>query len=127
MKVIVCANSGDIHLISFSTSWTRCQCGNTAVRWIDPNQGTVVVAARRREYVRLLGLNNNYLIPMLQRDVDLKWEDYRSLHDEATSAPLHVFDKSRAGCWAVLMRIGRSSDVRWATPEEHEEAFRETK
>ncbi len=131
MKAIICFWSGTVHIDSFTEQWTACQCGNVRARWLDPHAGTVAVAARDRESVRLLGLNNHLLMPALQasrwRDEGhprgQSWDEFRELHDRATDAPNHVFDKSRAGCWAVIVRIGATSDVRWATDEEYLEAF----
>ena len=125
-KAIVCFDSGEIHINTFGTDWTDCACGNTRAKWIDPYAGTVVVAARDKSHVRLLGLNNQYLLPAIKGTLlgkDLLWPDYRTLHDQATTVPTHVFDKSKAGCWAVVVSIGLTSDVRWATDEEWPEAF----
>ena len=123
MKAIVCYATGEIHLNSFGTDWTPCACGNVRVKWVDPNVGTVVVAARDRSSVRLLGLHNHYLKNVLR--LDPSWEKFRELHGEATMAPGYLFDSSKVGCWAAVVRIGRSNDVRWATNEEFAEAFGE--
>ena len=121
MKAIVCYFSGSIHINSFTEKWTACQCGNVKAKWLDPNLGTVAIAARDKDSVRLLGLNNQYLIPAIK--LGGMWEDYRKMHDDATNAPNYIFDKSMASCWAVVIKIGRSNDVRWATDEEYLEAF----
>jgi hypothetical protein len=121
MKAIICFRSGDIHIHSFTEQWTACACGNVKVKWLDAKAGTVVVAAQDRESVRLLGMNNGYLIPAIKYGG--MWEDYRKMHDEATNASGYLFDKSMASCWAVVVKIGRSNDVRWATDEEYLQAF----
>lgn len=124
MKAIICFADNSIHLNSFGTAWTPCACGNVRVRWIDPNRGTVVVAARDREAVRLLGLNNSYLVSAIEPSGrDLQWAEYQRLHEDAVKAPGYLFDASKIGCWAAVVKIGRSNDVRWATDEEHREAF----
>jgi hypothetical protein len=120
MKAIVCG-VGSIHVRSFGTEWTDCGCGNARAKWLDPFAGTVVVAARNRERVRLLGLNNAYLIPAFEKG--LSWESYRLIHERSVKAPGYIFDASKAACWAVIVEIGRSNDVRWATDEEFLEAF----
>lgn len=122
MKAIVCFRSGTVHIHSFTTEWTPCLCGNVKARWLDPHRGTVAVAARNRDSVRLLGLSNRLLMPALQTHGQ-SWEDFRGWHDGATVAPDHVFDRSRANCWAVVARIGSTSDTRWAADEEFLEAF----
>jgi hypothetical protein len=53
----------------------------------------------------------------------LAWSKYQDLHEKATDAPGYLFDKSKIGCWAAVVKIGRSNDVRWATEEEFLEAF----
>lgn len=129
MKVIVCAGTGTggLHLTSFGTEWTYCQCGNTRAKWLDPQAGTMVADQRypvTRHDVRLLGLNNQLLLRAVTARGQA-WEDYRGWHDLATDAPGYIFDKSRAGCWAVVALIGSTSDTRWATTEEHDEGWPE--
>jgi len=121
MKAIVCAEHGDLHIFTFGTEWTTCVCGNVKVKWVDPDAGTVVVAARSKERVRLLCLNNRYLAAALLNKPD--FTALRGLHDAATQAPGFIFDKEKANCWAVVTEVGRTSDVRWATVDEFKEAF----
>ncbi len=124
MKAIICYDKGDVHINSFGEDWTSCSCGNVRVRWLDPQAGTVVVAAKNRETVRLLGLSNSYLIPAIDLNgMSLTWERYRELHDEATNSPGYLFDKEKVACWAAVVKIGRSNDVRWATEAEYLGAF----
>jgi hypothetical protein len=75
------------------------------------------VATRDKSKVHGLGLNNSLLRSALSAHGQT-WEDYRAWHDTATDAPGYVFDKSRAGCWAVVFAIGSTSDTRWASDEE---------
>ncbi len=125
MKAIICYNNDSVHLNSFGEDWTPCSCGNVRVRWLDPKAGTVVVAAKNRATVRLLGLSNSYLIPAINLlGRSLEWEEYQELHYEATEAPGYLFDKKKIGCWAAVVRIGRSNDVRWANDAEYAEAFK---
>jgi hypothetical protein len=127
MKAIICyGGDGSIHLNSFSTEWTPCSCGNVAAKWLNPMFGTVVVAARDREKVRLLGLHNGYLTAAIApARTNLSWPEYQELHNDATNAPTYIFDKSRIGCWAAVARVGSTNDVRWATDEEMAEAFKD--
>jgi hypothetical protein len=39
------------------------------------------------------------------------------VHEQATDAPGYVFDKSRAGCWAVVVRVGITDDAAWAADD----------
>lgn len=115
MKALVCTacmdirglpNSGDV------TRWVACSCSNARARWREPSRGTVDVQAQMPEYVRILGLNNQMLTPALRAE-RLTHEQRRALHDLATDAPDHVFDKSRACCWAVVFRVGETSDTQF--------------
>jgi hypothetical protein len=116
-KLVICAAAGGAHFLSLSTSWRECECGNTGARWLDPDRGTVAVAARDRRYVRILGLNNQLLIRAIT--LGQMWEDYRKWHELATDAPGYVFDTSKAGCWAVVCAVGSTPGTRWATQEEY--------
>lgn len=108
---MVCAHCMDIQALT--TKWRTCSCGNTSARWVDPLTGTAEFSAVVKEYAFLLGLNNQLLGPALQGKLGM-WQDFRMLHDVATNAPNHVFDKSRANCWAVIVSPGRTSDVTWS-------------
>ena len=122
MKAVICTRSGGVHIHTPGVgSWQVCQCGNTGAKWEDPQAGRLIVAARwDRAYVRGLGLNNQLLLPALAA-AGQSWEDFRHWHSHATDAPGYVFDSSRAGCWAVVFRIGSTNDTRWATDAEYRE------
>lgn len=122
MKSIICFASGEIEVFSISTKWVGCACGNVRAKWVDPLAGTAVVAAKDEASVRLLGMNNRYLVGHLERRGQ-DWLHSRELHDQSTNAPNYVFDKSMAGCWAVIAKIASTNDVRWAEPNEWDEAF----
>lgn len=122
MKAIICY-CDTVHIHTFTTDWTACSCGNVKARWIDPKRGTVVAAAKDRSKVRLLGMNNDYLIHAIKNCEAMTWREFRMLHAQAVDAPGYLFDIERIGCWAVIVEIGRSNDVRWATEEEFAEAF----
>jgi hypothetical protein len=127
VKAVICGTIGSLHLFTpGSLDWATCQCGQTGARWEDPEAGKIVVASRDSftSMVRGLGLNNQLLLRALGSQGQA-WEDYRAWHDTATDAPGYVFDKSRAGCWAVVFLIGSTTDSRWATPEEVAECFLE--
>jgi hypothetical protein len=120
MKVLFCAKCGDIR--AFEPWYTPCKCGNTEVRWVDPHAGTVMVRARKRDYAKLIGLNNRMLgamISLVERDgFDYSSDKWRELHDAATNAPGYLFDKAHRNCWAVIIGIGSSNDVKWDPKQE---------
>lgn len=128
MKAVICfagglRGEGGVHIHTpGSDRWNVCDCGMTAAKWANPHTGQLVVAARDLSKVRGLGLNNQLLLPALTEPGQV-WETYRDWHEAATDAPGYVFDKARASCWAVIYRIGTTSDTRWATDEELTEAF----
>ena len=122
MKALLCYAVGGLHLTSFGEEWRRCECRQTAVRWEDPDRGTVVVAAMQPEYVRIMGLSNAYLLPALGPEAG-GFEAMRLRHTRATEAPGYVFDAAKAACWAVIFRVGSTGDVRWASAEETKQAF----
>lgn len=110
MKALVCNRCGDIRALNPTGEWVDCNCATVRARWVDPAAGTAEFQEAEMGAAYVLGLNNQYLVPALSGVADF-WENSRKLHDLATNAPHHVFDKSRASCWAVIMRPGRSNDV----------------
>lgn len=124
MKAVICAAAGGVHIHTPGNGkWEVCQCGNTGAKWEDPEAGKLLVACRgRRDQVFGLGLNNQLLLRAITAGGQM-WEDYRDWHDIATDAPGYVFDKAKAGCWAVVFRIGSTSDTRFVEGPEYLECF----
>lgn len=124
MKAVICSYAGGVHIHTPGVDrWEICQCGNAGARWEDPQAGRLIVACRHdRDAVRGLGLNNQLLLPALTTRGQA-WETFREWHGKATDAPGYVFDKARAGCWAVVFRISSTGDTRWATEDERAECF----
>ena len=122
MKAVICTARGDVHIHTPGTArWEICQCGQTGARWENPGTGELIVACRSdQDKVRVLGLNNQMLLPAITGG---SWVDFRRWHDIAADAPGYVFDKGKAGCWAVVFRIGSTSDTRWATEAEYMECW----
>jgi len=130
VKAVICTASGGVHIHTPGVGkWETCQCGNAGAKWEDPEAGKLIVAAGARSQVSVLGLHNQLLRTVLALPVSPSmplgqlWEEYRHLHDAVTDAPGYVFDKSRAGCWAVALPVGSTSDIRWATDAEYKECF----
>ncbi len=112
---------GGVHIHTPAAgAWAVCLCGNTGAMWEDPQAGKLVIATRGdKSNVLALGLNNQLLVRAIQASGrGQAWQDYRDWHDIATDAPGYVFDKSRAACWAVIYKVGTTSDTRWANEEE---------
>jgi len=106
-------------------SWTWCQCEATAVRWRDGGQGQLeVTSLHGPQDVRVLGLANNFLLAGITggRRTGDAW---RLLHSEMTGTidSHYLFHKERRGCWALIVAVGESSDVRFTS---FSEAIRET-
>jgi hypothetical protein len=120
VKALVCVKCLDIRALDPKGAWTACRCGNCEARWLDPDKGTVRVKALDQLAVRILGLNNHYLINgargpthMAMVEAGGQWEWWRKLHDEATNAPAYIFDKSRRSCWATIVKVGETNDITW--------------
>lgn len=123
VKALACGYCGDIRALGHGEGglrgWVSCGCGMTQARWVDPYRGTAefkVPPLPTPFRCFLLGLNNHVLEPALRGELGMH-QDFREAHERATDAPNHVFDKSRAGCWAVVARVGTTSDVTWAAPD----------
>lgn len=119
MKALACGGCGDIRALGHAggpCDWVSCSCGLTVARWVDPQRGMAEFrdpGAGLRTYCFLLGLNNRVLSPALAGQLS-EFADFRTAHKEATRAPGYIFDSSRAGCWAVIVPAGSTSDVTWA-------------
>lgn len=113
MKALLCGRCGDIQALQ--VEWRSCKCGQTRARWIDPKCGTAEFTVPEDGVVNqsfVLGLNNHLLVPAMEGRLGM-FQDFRDAHERATYAPEHVFDKSRAACWAVVIRVGATRDVSW--------------
>lgn len=120
MKALICGMCMDIRALEPKGEWTPCRCGNAEARWLDPARGTVRVRAKDRELVRILGMNNAFLLSAIRglsrQDItaaggtDSAW---RRLHGEAVRAPGYLFDEARRACWACVVRIGETNDIAW--------------
>lgn len=120
MKALVCTICVDIRALDPSGAWTVCRCGNAEARWLDPNMGTVRVKAKDQTRVRILGLNNEFLVAAVKGPTHLEmvsaggqWEWWRKLHEKACDAKGYVFDKDKRGCWACLVKVNETNDITW--------------
>ena len=123
MKVLLCTKCVDIRALDPAGGWTACRCGNTEARWLDPNAGTVRVRAKNKEFARILGLNNAFLLKAAEGfthqemvEAGGQWEAWRKLHEECTHAPGFVFDKKFRACWACVMKVNETGDIKWEEP-----------
>lgn len=124
MKALVCLKCSTIRSPRTDTSWTHCDCGQSAIRWVDPQQGTAEMWAVDAFYVRLLGLHNDVLMrPQVPGwptpGGDAAW---RHLHEVVCrDAEGYLFHSDRRDCWAVVTWPGESTDVTFRaepTPKE---------
>jgi hypothetical protein len=121
MKAIICGECLDIRGLNPFGAFVSCRCGNVTARWDDPHAGTVLIKADDRSKARILGMNNHFLLKavdgIIGKDIleagGDKWDAFKQLHDKATDAPGYLFDKSKCACWAVVIRVGESNDVKW--------------
>lgn len=127
MKAVICSLNDNVEIYTPGIkSWRHCPCGRSAATWDNPLRGDVAVAVDHptgRAKIRVLGLNNYLLGPILEVHGQV-WEQFREWHREATDAPGYVFDTKSAGCWAVPVIVGTTTDTRWATDEELAFVFR---
>lgn len=111
MKILFCGRCFSFH--SFKEKiWTFCDCKQMAARWLDPNKGTVQVLAQVISRTFIIGMNNRFLMDSVAESamMDTQW---REAHKAATDAPGYLFDESRRGCWACVVRIGQTVDIDW--------------
>lgn len=116
MKGLACGRCGDFRALH-RYGWTDCSCGNVRGRWTDPVRGIAEYDSQNRETAWGIGMNNDFYVPAIQGKTAM-YEDARALHDKATHAPHHIFDKSRASCWAVIFKPGSTNDTSWYQPKE---------
>ena len=110
MKALMCADCMDIRALDPSPKVAVvCRCGNCSARWVDPNKGTVAVTASNKKAVRILGLNNSFLLAGIAAVHDAECRFWHELHLDATDAPGYIFDAKKRCCWAAI--IGSSKSI----------------
>jgi hypothetical protein len=125
-KVVLCVRCADIvaPYPEPEQGWRWCQGRHAAGRWRDPHRGLLDVTALRPTEVRVIGLNNAFLVDAVQGtawgDPDGINEEWRLLHDKhAEEVPPHyLFHENRRACWAVVIRPNETGDVRFVEFEE---------
>lgn len=95
-----------------------CECGNIVAWWLDGAKGLARYHAEDRSQAYMIGWNNDYLVGVVEQQMHHTDALARQLHERATTAPGYHFDKSRKGCWSIILTPGMSSDTAWATPQE---------
>lgn len=101
-------------------TWRWCSCDHTAVRWRDGHAGLLeVTSLHGASAVRVLGLANGFFEPAVRGISEFGHNDamheWRALHDAVTEqvAPTYLFHDSKRKCWAVVVRPGETSDVKF--------------
>lgn len=129
-KAAICTHCWDI--VSPHRDWTTnrawrwCACQHAATRWRDGNQGLLEVSALHgQDFVRVLGLNNSFLMAAFELPKPMSDPWWRNFHHLSTDsvASSYLFHKDRRDCWALLTRVGESGDVFWV---DHNEVYAET-
>jgi hypothetical protein len=111
VKALICGLCGDIQALQIE--WRSCKCGNVEAHWTNGQLGLAEFRCWDYGTAFLLGLNNTVLAPALRGQL-LMNEDWREAHEQATDAPGYIFDKSKKACWAVIVRMGTTADVKRA-------------
>jgi hypothetical protein len=94
--------------------WRWCECDSVGVRWRDGERGLLeVTALHGPEGVRVIGINNQFLVAAVQTGSTMTADEWRVLHDASTEMvdPHYLFHKERRACWALVVRVGESGDV----------------
>lgn len=119
MKAMLCTNCSDI-LAPYRDDgrWRWCQCQLAAVRWRDGTAGLLDVAAfRGPSQVRILGLSNMFLEYGINggHRLGLMAQDWRELHETCARkvGPHYLFHHTNRDCWALIVRVGESADIRF--------------
>lgn len=97
-------------------AWRWCSCQHAAARWRDGSQGLLEVSALHGpDFVRVLGLNNSFLMASSELPKPMSDAWWQEFHAASTAhvPQSYLFHKDRRDCWAVLIRIGESGDVFW--------------
>lgn len=123
MKGLFCGECFTIRTLPRTDgSPVHCDCGNVTGWWLDGRRGIARFAAARKEHVFFVGFHNHFLTGAVDGLTGTD-HSFRELHEAVTDSPNHHFDKSRKGCWAIILKPGLSSDTAWATPEEYAEVL----
>jgi hypothetical protein len=125
-KALICLACVDIVTPYTSTDrgWRRCRCGQSAVRWRNPDQGLIdVTATAGPRLVRVLGLNNLFLQDAVTATTGLGARPpgyWRGLHQQqTTTVPRnYLFHADQRNCWAVVIAVGDTNDVSFVEPGE---------
>jgi hypothetical protein len=126
MKVLFCGNCTDIRAMDPTGAWTACRCGQMQARWEDAQRGLVRVKAELPDLVRIIGMNNGFLRAAFQLQakspqltVDEYWQHKHRI--ECAEIPdTHLFHNNHRGCWACIIRVGETGDVKWEPVEDVE-------
>lgn len=99
--------------------WRWCQCDEMGVRWRDGARGMLeVTALHGPDHLRVLGINNAFLALAVTANPGSPagtriGEQWRALHKFTCEQvePHYLFHATNRDCWALVVRVGESSDV----------------
>ena len=109
MKVLLCTLCLDIRALDPEGAWTCCRCGNSEARWLDTKVGTVRCRAKDQGKLRIIGMNNKFLIMGCRGPA---YEDHK-LPDASTVIEGLIFDHDKRACWATILKVGDTPDISW--------------
>lgn len=95
-------------------SWRWCECEHTGVRWRHGERGLLEVTSRDGiEGVRVLGLNNLFLVPAAGNGVNWQDAQWRTVHEVTCedAGEHYLFGAGRRNCWALVIAVGQTGDV----------------
>lgn len=101
---------GSIHSPRRDGSWTFCDCGQSAIRWSDPDAGRAEVWSADPISARIIGMNNVVLTCDSTGLGDGGWRDMHRVSCQVVGTD-YLFSSTRRDCWAVLFTPGDTGDV----------------
>jgi hypothetical protein len=115
MKAILCGWCSDFRALR-PKGPVSCSCGNVTGWWTDSKKGIAKVYAREREFARIIGIDNYFLIKAFPDDKrypsDEEWRQTSQVITELAEG--YLFHKDKRNCPVVIIGIGQSNDVTWA-------------
>jgi len=121
MKAILCGCCNDFKAIP-PTGAISCSCGNVQGWWTDSRKGIAKVYAKEKQFARILGIDNSFLIAAYSSNnfSDKDWRDLSELCCKTSEG--YLFHTERRNCPFLVIKVGESSDVSWS---EHPFGYKE--
>lgn len=118
MKVLWHVTCDDFVAPGREGSPRACCCGRARSVWLDEQRGILEVdTTGNRDAVRVIGMDNRFLLEALLIGAGREHDaEHRDLHaaEIARVEPHYLFHESHRACPFIVIRVGETSDVRWA-------------